>query len=68
MAEMAEPAKPQFKVTMPTDLAYGSSVFFNGQEIKNVSGVAFKTEAYCDDLVRSTITIELVGEPILTSQ
>lgn len=54
---------PQFTVKT-VDGVIGSTVSFNGQLVRNVRSVDVSTTISVDDVVRSRITIELVGEPI----
>lgn len=67
---MADSIAPQFRITLPCDgegrtACWGTQVTFDGQQIRNFVSVKAENTAEVDDLVRSTITIELVGEPII---
>jgi hypothetical protein len=58
---------PQFAIDGPPngELSYSALVTFNGQQIHNVVSVSTSTTYRVDDVVRSSITIELVGEAVL---
>lgn len=58
---------PQFRVMVPAGGAgaHGAEVAFNGQAIRNVLSVEVENVAMVDDLVRSRITIDLIGEPVI---
>ncbi len=45
--------------------ARGSTVHLNGVTIENVKRVSVSNEFDIDDVVRSSITIDLVGEQVL---
>jgi hypothetical protein len=53
---------PQFDVTID---GQRGKVLFNGIEVKNVRRVSVSNDVDAVDVIRSTITIELVGEPVL---
>jgi hypothetical protein len=54
---------PQFSVKM-SECGPGTTVRFNGQDVRNVCAVSVSNDRRVDDVVRSTITIELVGETV----
>lgn len=60
-------AAPQFVVSASgsNGLGIGSKVSFNGQEVQNVCRIEVESAIAVDDVVRSRLTIELVGEAIL---
>jgi hypothetical protein len=62
LADTINTSTPQFDVTVD---GHRGKVLFNGIEVKNVRSVAITNDVDADDVIRSTITIELVGEPIL---
>lgn len=65
---MADSVSPQFRIQLPPagdQFAWGTQVTFNGQQVCNVVSVKAENTASVDELVRSVITIELVGEAVI---
>jgi hypothetical protein len=55
----------QFRVVLPdAATSQGTELLVNGQTIRNVVAVKVENGAELDDLLRSRITIDLIGEPI----
>ena len=58
------PPAPQFRVVFSGTSKGKGRVFFNGVEVQHVRMIDAATTASLNDVVRSRISIELVGEVI----
>jgi hypothetical protein len=64
---MADSMTPQFQVTLPVGSSFGTEVMVNGTALHNVVSVEVDNKAAVDDLIVSSITIHLGGEPVLVT-